>query len=169
MHRLYALAVAALILGPNLWATIGLHEDWPFSTLPMFSVPVGPETPRVTFVFVGVEASGGTRRLDHESVGAPSTLMRIFFQDVYGSVEERSAFAEFPNDGPEAFRERLERFFSAFVSAYHRRHPGAEPLRELRLRVMRLGWARNEVIETREIGSFDVASGRFAHTWGRPR
>jgi hypothetical protein len=164
-YKLVVVVLSLAFLAPNLWAIVQPYEDWPYTSLPMYAPSVDRDTPRYRFIFLGELSDGPEQEVSTYSVGVDYAAMRFFFMYVYGSVETgASPFNRFPDDTRRAFEDRLSRFFAAYTKRYEGRFP-ARPLKGVRLQGARLRWDDNAIVELHELGRYDVASGRFTHTW----
>jgi hypothetical protein len=161
-----ALAVAVLAL--ELWAILAPHEDWPFTSAPMFAYYHDADWPLFELNLYAESAPGSEKRIE------PSTELgigeiafkRLLFADYYGSIDPRHPAGHHDNDSPERFRQRLSEFCRKVARALAER-TGAPP-RKVRVEVTRVEQQRSaggelqvkSVAERRTVMVFDVAADR---------
>jgi hypothetical protein len=162
-----ALFIVAFLL-PNLLGLIVPYEEFPYTSVPMFAHYVGDDTGRYRFRFVvQTGADREERELRATELGLGGLEFSRYFFSFYGSIEPFSPFSHHRGDTREAFEARLSGFFGKVVTELKRRDREAwRSLSRIRLEIARLGHTNHDA-QSHVVGHYDVASGRFIHTWGR--
>jgi hypothetical protein len=166
--RLAVVALAVLLVLPQLRAIAGPYEDWPFSSAPMFATYHDPEWPVFELTFHAAFESGRERALDPRTdlgIGEIA-FKRQLFGDYYGSIDPRHPAGHHPDDTPELFRQRLGDLCRK-LAVVLRQRSGAAP-RSIRLELSRLQQSRDArgavtgstVTARRTVFAFDVATDR---------
>jgi hypothetical protein len=166
--RLLVLALAAVLVGLELRAIAGPHEDWPFSSAPMFATYHDPDWPVFELTFHAMLESGRERAIDPRSdlgIGEIA-FKRLMFGEYYGSIDPRHPSGHHPHDTPESFRQRLADFCRKLATVLRQR-TGTAP-RSIRLELARVRQLRDargllrtsSVTERRTVFAFDVAADR---------
>lgn len=154
-HRLAAALLILLICGLELRAILGPHEDWPFTSAPMFSRYHTRSDPLFELA-VWIEPEGGALvELEpgpHLGLGELG-FRRQFFARYYGSTDPAHPSGHHPGDDEERFRTRLGKWMRLVSRAYTRRT--GVPLKSVRLEVRRLS---KDGVERRPLAYFRVAS-----------
>jgi hypothetical protein len=134
----------------------------------MFAHYVGDDTARFRFRFIvqnGADEPG--RELRATELGLGGLEFSRYFFSIYGSIEAFSPFSPHTGDDRETFEERLGEFFHRVSTELKRRDENAwQQLSHIRLEIARLD-SRNDDAEIHVVGHYEIASGRFIHTWGR--
>lgn len=165
LGKLGALGVIVLVLGLELRAVLGPHEDWPFTSAPMFARYVAPGDPLYELRIFLERPDGSERELSpRRDLGLGELgFRRQLFARYYGSTDPRHPSGHHPGDTPERFRERLRDFMHKLASVHARR--GSHPVVAYRLEVWKL---ENERVERRPLVRYDVALRELAllGSWG---
>ena len=157
-HQLGALALAALLIGLQLRAMLGPHEDWPFTSAPMFAFYHSADRPLYEIAIFEQSAEGLEKRLRSADIGVREiSFGRAFFGDVYGSIDPYHPAGHHPGDTPRAFAARMSEFSERLIAVRKRR--GAPPAHSLRYELLRV--ERGTVTARTPIGRFLVAERRF--------
>lgn len=123
IHQVGAALLIASVCGLELRAVLGPHEDWPFTSAPMFARYQAPDAPVFELSFY-VEDPKGTRvelqPQEHLGMGELG-FRRQFFARYYGSTDELHPSGHFPRDGRAAFRERIALWMKLVIAAYTRK------------------------------------------------
>jgi hypothetical protein len=137
----YKLAVSLFIvslLGAQLWAIQGPHEDWPFGANVMFAYDVGLDSNLydVTFLVRPLDGAWKQLRTERDLRMRDVILKRKFFSQYF--VSDNPQFAQRPPAGspPKSRRERLE-VFAKKVAEYLEMK--GHPIDALRIELARLG------------------------------
>src|SRR5688572_29539849 len=99
-HRLGAALLIASITGLELWAVLGPHEDWPFTSAPMFARYQTPGDPVFELSFYVEDPAGVRVELDplrHLGTGELG-FRRHFFARYYGSTDPRHPSGHLPSE-----------------------------------------------------------------------
>ena len=166
--KLAAAALAAVVLGLELWAIRGPHEDWPFTSAPMFAYYHDADWPLFELVLYAEVAPGSEKPIDPRAelgIGEIA-FKRLLFADYYGSIDPRHPAGHHQDDSPERFRLRLSEFCRSVARVYLQRT--GTPARKIRVEVARIEQQRNasgelepkSAGERRTVMLFDVASDR---------
>jgi hypothetical protein len=113
-----------LLVGAEVYAIAGPHEEWPFTSNTMFAYHRTADAPVYDLVLTVTDADGATRRLDPArdlGVANPEAFRRMFFAQWYGSTDPRFPQGHPPADGPEAFTARMGVFGARVVAVLRRR------------------------------------------------
>lgn len=158
LHRAGAALLIASICGVELWAVQGPHEDWPFTSAPMFARYQRPDDPLFELSFY-VEDPAGVRvelePLRHLGMGELG-FRRHFFTRYYGSTDPRHPSWHLHNDNEAKFRERIAAWMKLIVVAYTKVQ--GHPPRRLWLEASKLGPKR---VERRPLFEFVPSTGRL--------
>ena len=122
LHRWGATLLIASTVGLELWAVLGPHEDWPFTSAPMFARYQAPGDPVFELSFF-VEDPAGVVELDplrHLGMGELG-FRREFFARYYGSTDPEHPSWYLPDDDETKFRKRVAEWMKLVVSAYARK------------------------------------------------
>lgn len=123
VHQVGAALLIAVVCGLELRAVLGPHEDWPFTSAPMFARYQAPDDPVFELSFY-VEDPKGTivelRPQEHLGVGELG-FRRHFFARYYGSTDELHPSGHFPHDARAAFRDRIAAWMKLVARAYARK------------------------------------------------
>ena len=159
VHRVAAALLIMSVCGLELRAVLGPHEDWPFTSAPMFARYQTPDDPVFELSFYVEDPIGTTLELDPQAHLGTGELgfRRHFFARYYGSTDERHPSGHFPRDGRAAFRERLAAWMKLVVAAYVKKR-GHAPDR-IWLEASKLSAGR--VDERRPLFEFIPKTGRF--------
>jgi hypothetical protein len=167
---LRAILASIFIVGmlvPHLVLLIHPIEDFPLTSMPMFSAYAGPDRHRYRYHFIAdldtntpVQREVTARDIDQDE----SRFMRYFLYDVYRSIDPDNPVTRYEHDDRAQFEERLARFFRSYVHHFHQQHPDQPRIKGIRLLIERT----HPSPATHEVGRYDTASSRFTHTW-RPQ
>jgi hypothetical protein len=161
LERIGASCLIVVLLGLEVWAVAGYHDDWPFAVNAMFSFHRTPSEP-VYDVFVTASGLGASRRLDPRTdLGAPNTesFRRMFFARWYGSTSSRFPQRGVVHDDPARFIDRMDAFCKAVTAELARRGEAVPATVSVEIdRLQREGrwWV---VTERRTAFVYDVATG----------
>jgi hypothetical protein len=166
--KLAVAALAVALLGLELWAIQRPHEDWPFTSAPMFAYYHDADWPLFELNLYA-ELNGGSERPiePRADLGIGEiAFKRLLFADYYGSIDPRHPAGHHEKDSPELFHRRLSEFCRRVARAFAER-TGA-PARKIRVEVTRVEQqrsARGELevkgaAERRTVMVFDVAADR---------
>ena len=154
-HKLGAASLILVICGLELRAILGPHEDWPFTSAPMFARYHARRDPLFE-LSIWIEPLGGQLvELEpgpHLGLGELG-FRRQFFARYYGSTDPAHPSGHHSQDDEARFRTRLGQWMKLVSSAYVRRT--GIPLRSIRLEVRRHSKAG---VERRPLAHFDVSS-----------
>ena len=164
--RVGVAVLATLLVGLELRAIAGPHEDWPFSSAPMFAYYHAAEWPLFELVIYAEVAPGVERPLEPRAdlgIGEIA-FKRLLFADYYGSIDPAHPAGHHAGDTPELFRQRMSEFCRKVARAFARRS-GTMP-RSIRVELVRLTPHADRpgelevkrVVERRTIMIFDAAS-----------
>ena len=131
-------ALVVALIGLQVWAMAGYHDDWPFAANAMFAFPRSPSEPTYE-LRTHVEVDGQWRPLDPVSdlgVNDPEHFRRMFFSVYYGSTDEDFPQRAFSNDDRAHFEARLTTFCRAVARSLAHRGETATAMR-LELRELR--------------------------------
>jgi len=167
-RELCATVFIGAFLLPTLAGFIVPYEEFPYTSVPMFAHYVGDDTARYRFRFiVQVGDDQQERELRATELGLGGLEFSRYFFSVYGSIEPFSPFSHHRDDDRATFEERLSEFFGRVATELKRRDQNAwHRLSHIRLEIARLN-SKSYDSETHVVGHYEVASGRFIHTWGR--
>jgi hypothetical protein len=168
LRRIAVAALAAAVVGLELWAIQGPHEDWPFTSAPMFAYYHDADWPLFELNLYAETASGSEKPIEPRTqlgIGEIA-FKRLLFADYYGSIDPRHPAGHRDDDSPERFRQRLSDFCRKVARAFAER-TGA-PARKIRVEVARVEQQRSaggelqvkSVVERRTVMLFDVAADR---------
>jgi hypothetical protein len=166
--KLGVAVLATTVLGLELWAIQGPHEDWPFTSAPMFAYYHDADWPLFELNLYAVTAPGSEKPIDPRTelgIGEIA-FKRLLFADYYGSIDPRHPAGHHDNDSPERFRQRLSDFCRKVARAFAERT--GTPARRIRVEVARIEQQRSasgelqvkSVAERRTVMVFDVAADR---------
>lgn len=127
LHRAGAALLIASICGLELWAVLGPHEDWPFTSAPMFARYQTLDDPVFELSFYVEEPAGVRVELEplrHLGMGELG-FRRHFFARYYGSTDARHPSGHLASDSEAAFRQRIATFMKLVAVAYAKQqgHP----------------------------------------------
>jgi hypothetical protein len=160
--------LAAAILGLELRAIAGPHEDWPFSSAPMFAYYHDAGSPLFELELFAEVAPGRERRIEPRTdlgIGQIA-FKRLLFADHYGSTDPVHPAGHHENDSPERFRRRMSEFCRKVARVFAQR-TGTTP-RSIRVELSRIEQQRDArgvlevkgVSERRTLLVVDVAPDR---------
>lgn len=143
-HRLAASALLATVVALQLRAMIGPHEDWPFTSAPMFARYQAPGDPLVELRVLVVTEGRGEFELDAERDLGLGELgfRRQFFSQYYGSTDPEHPSRHYSKDGFAQHRQRVLDWMRK-VARGVRRKRGQLPQR-LRLEAVRVTGSERE-------------------------
>ena len=162
--KVIALTVMTSFLLVNAVFIIKGSENFPFTACPMFAHYIGEDTQFYNFKFIGVYNSGLEEILS-PTYGKDSEMisMRFFFGKVYGATETISPFGQMVDETPHTFENRLSTYFDYYLRSTDQ--SSLEGIQSVRLEVWKYDGESERVVEKRSIGSYDVSTKRFRHTW----
>ena len=168
MRELFASGFIVAFLLPTLGGLIVPYEEFPYTSVPMFAHYVGDDTARYRFRFIVRNgADQQERELRATELGLGGLEFSRYFFSVYGSIEPFSPFTRHTGDDRESFEARLGEFFHRVSTELKRRDRNVwQELSHIRLEIARLD-RKNYDAAIHVVGHYEVASGRFIHTWGR--
>ncbi len=158
LHRLGAALLIASIVGLELWAVLGPHEEWPFTSAPMFARYQAPSDPVFELSFYLEDPVGVRVELDplrHLGTGEIG-FRRHFFARYYGSTDPRHPSGHLRTDSDADFRGRIARWMHLVAAVYSKRH--GHPPRRLWLEASSISADR---VERRPLFEFDPGSGEL--------
>lgn len=158
LHRLGAALLIASIAGLQLWAVLGPHEDWPFTSAPMFARYQTPGDPVFELSFYVEDPVGVRVELDplrHLGTGELG-FRRHFFARYYGSTDARHPSGHLPGDSDAAFRQRIAHWMRLVAGAYSKQR--GHPPRRVWLEASKLS---TKSIERRPLFEFDPRTGEL--------
>jgi hypothetical protein len=154
-HKLFAIGLAALLLGLELVAIAGPHEDWPFTAAPMFARYHAREQPLFEIDVFVRDSSGARRPLRARELGLGElSFKRQLFARWYGSTDPRHPAGHHANDTPQRFAARMAEFLDRLAKIETRRTRRAPAVLELEVR-------RVAPPESRVVGRYNVSERRF--------
>ncbi len=161
-RHLVAYCWIALTLGPILAHVVPGIERWPWSPCPMFSRYHQASDTRWNFIITTRTGDGEFQPLELRAAGLLTVpFWRHFFVHVYGSTNPSLPQGGYPNDTPEAFSQRLGRWFTGVVTqARQRQVPGSTQWTELHLGLVEL-LPDGTRLPPRTIGRYDPATGTY--------
>lgn len=158
LHRSAAALLITTIAGLELWAVLGPHEDWPFTSAPMFARYQTPGAPVFELSFYAEDPAGVRVELDplrHLGTGELG-FRRHFFARYYGSTDPRHPSGHLRSDSEAAFRQRIAGWMRLVALAYAKQQ--GHPPRRLWLEASKLSAGR---VERRPLFEFDPRSGEL--------
>ena len=158
-HQLGAGLLVACLLALQLRAMLGPHEDWPFTSAPMFARYHTMGEPLFELrVFARLAGGDELEVVPARDLGIGElAFRRQLFSRHYGSVDPKNPGGHRAGDNPELFRERLKNWMGRVSRAYSR-STGRE-LASLRLEVRRLARGRTEA---RSLAELQLSSGELS-------
>ncbi len=166
VHKCAAGLLVLTLCALELRAIVGPHEDWPFTSAPMFARYVAAGDPLYELHLVVELPSGSETELDPKRDLGMGELgfRRQFFTQVYGSTDPRHPSQHRLDDSRERFRARLLDSMKKLSGVYTRRSGRA--LAGLRLEVWRLEGPR---LERRPVARYGVANQQLTLLWPERR
>jgi hypothetical protein len=162
--KTYAILVILAFTIPNLFVIYNGKESFPFTHAPMFGHYIGENTNFYDFAFIGEDGNKETKIYPtHVNPRRSNDLFisRFFFNEAYGSVEDKAPFGRFKADSKEAMEQRMERFFPAYFKFLH---SDTSPIKKVRLEVSQ--FTRDyKLKDTHLLGYYDVESKNYVHQW----
>jgi hypothetical protein len=162
--KLFAGLIILIFIFPNLYAVIRGRESYPFTPAPMFAHYIGKKSNFYDFVFIGegdtAEASVFPKHPGHRNELA---IKRFFFDRIYGSVEKNSPFWSNHSDDKEQFEQRLASFFKVYFNELEK-----SGFKRIRLVVIQYDHRYTESA-SHTVGTFDLSTKLFTHTWRNNR
>lgn len=158
LHRLGAALLIACIAGLELWAVLGPHEEWPFTSAPMFARYQTPGDPVFELSFYVEDPAGVRVELDpmrHLGTGELG-FRRHFFARYYGSTDARHPSGHLPSDSDAVFRQRIANWMRLVAGAYSKQQ--GHPPHRLWLEASKLSADR---VERRPLFEFDPRTGEL--------
>lgn len=158
-----SLFIVAMLV-PHLVLLVHPVEDFPITSMPMFSAYAGPDRHRYRFHFLAdLDTSPPTQReVTSRDIGQDeSRFMRYFLYDVYYSTDPDNPVTRYEHDDRAQFEERLSRFFRSYAHHYHQHNPEQPRIRSIRLLIERT----HPSPATHEVGRYDAGNNHFTHTW----
>jgi hypothetical protein len=165
--RRFGVVASLVFLLPHVLTIVSPHEEFPFTSAPMFAHYLGEATPRYRFLFTAeFDDSRSPQEVRGAQLGVAGVeFTRYFFGKVYRSIDPDSPFTGPGSDTPAAFEGRMTTFLGRMAAVLQRRDPVRwRGLQRLRLEVVRMD-ARNHPVDVHEVGVYQVSAGRFFHTW----
>jgi hypothetical protein len=152
------LLVAVALTLANVAAIVAPFEIYPFTSSPMFAhPPVGSGTRYLVDVRI-LTLSSGDYVFPYEAIGFTEThFLRTLLVRGYGSVDADAPYGFVRGDDDAARTRRLQGFFRACVDALRKRNALPGGITGIRLSLR----AKDLEAPTREIGTYDLASGEF--------
>ncbi len=160
--------LAAAVLGLELRAILGPHEDWPFSSAPMFAYYHDADWPLFELNLYAETAPGVERPIEPRGdIGIGEiAFKRLLFADYYGSIDPWHPAGHHADDSPERFRLRMSELCRKVARAFRERT--GTPARRIRVEAARIEQRRNAegeleasgAVERRTIFVFDVTADR---------
>ncbi|RCH55754.1 hypothetical protein DJ568_07685 [Mucilaginibacter hurinus] len=141
-------------LVPNIYIICKGKESYPFTPAPMFGHYVGDSTLFYSIEFTANGKNFGTDHLNNHMV------KRMFFDQVYWSVDPESPLGNFDNDSKQAFENRLTNFFSA----YYKHLTSDTAIHRIDLSVTQYN-RKYQPLAKHNVGYYDHTTGKFIHTW----
>lgn len=93
--------------------------------------------------------------------------MRLFFNTIYGSMEEHSPFGDHPNDSSANLEERMGRFFTSYFDPkVLSKNSPAHQWDSIKVEISQYD-TDHKHLATHVIGYYNTASNIFTHTWGK--
>lgn len=159
--KTYAAVVICAFVIPSLYFIIVGRESFPFSQAPMFSHYIGKETNFYDFKYFLVSDTA-EQEISPDSYGgyfSKIAISRYFFNNIYGSVEEKSPFGYVKNDNKEKLEKRMTSFFDAYFKSRF-----SDSASMIRLEVY--NYSRNNEFKGKHIiGHYDIHNHNYTHTW----
>jgi len=127
LHRLGAALLVVTVVGLELRAVLGPHEDWPFTSAPMFARYQTPGAPVFELSFYVEDVQGVAVELEplrHLGMGELG-FRRHFFARYYGSTDPAHPSWHLPHDNRAKFEQRIAEWMKLVASVYERQqgHP----------------------------------------------
>jgi hypothetical protein len=160
LHRALAGILIASVVSLEAWAVLGPHEDWPFSSAPMFARYHARGEPLYEFVLVAQHADGARVVIQakrHLGLGELG-FRRQFFGRVYGSTDPEHPSGHHPSDDAGKFRQRLTIWMRKVAATYKVQTGRSAVSLSLELRQV------SPRSESREVARYYVASQQMALT-----
>jgi hypothetical protein len=122
-HRLGAGALVIGLVALKVRAMLGPHEDWPFTSAPMFARYHSPDQPLFELRLIAQHADGSEHEIvPQRDLGLGElAFRRQFFAKHYGSADPRHPGGHLENDTREAFERRLGAWMRRVAGVYQRR------------------------------------------------
>lgn len=151
-HRLLASLLVVTVVGLQLRAVLGLHEDWPFTSAPMFARYQAPGDPLYELRVYAVGPGGAPVELDPERDLGLGELgfRRQLFSHYYGSTDPLHPAGHHPADSFELHRQRVLDWMRKVARGYQRQR--GQQAERLRLEAVQIS---GSVVERRPL--FDYA------------
>lgn len=121
-HRLAAGALVATLVALQLGAMLGPHEDWPFTSAPMFARYHSADEPLFELRFIARFADGHEQEiLPQRDLGLGElAFRRQFFAKHYGSADPKHPGGHQAQDTRVAFERRMTSWLRRVAVVYER-------------------------------------------------
>ena len=150
------------LIGLQVWAMVGYHDDWPFAANAMFAFPRDASEPTYE-LRTDVEVDGRWRTLDPVAdlgINNPENFRRMFFSVYYGSTDGDFPQRAFSSDDRTRFEARLSAFCRAVARSLADRDDAVTAVR-LELRELRREDGSWVTVRREPVGACDPIDSAF--------